>query len=130
MLSVKITGLDELEKNFSRHREIVETAVQKALKKSIAMAETEAKKRTPVDTGLLQGSIGGEQGYSYVRGLTAGVGTNVKYALFVEMSDKSRHKVGEAHYMEHGVQAALPYMQDAFTDAMKEISEELAKQKL
>lgn len=127
MISVKLTGLDTLRANFARHPEIVETAVTKALGLSLSAAEMEAKKRTPVDTGYLQGSIGGEGGYSYVRGLTAGVGTNVQYAVYVEQSDKAHHKTGQAHYMEEGVEASLPFVKQKFEDAMTEIGEKLVQ---
>ena len=127
LITVRFTGLDNLAKNFEKYPQIVEPIVQKALKSSIAMAETEAKRRTPVLTGLLRSSIGGEQGYSFIRGLTAGVGTNVRYAIFVEMSDRAHHKIGESHFMEKGVKAARSYIQQQFEIAMRELSIALTK---
>lgn len=125
MITIKFTGLDNLNENFAKHPKIVLDAINKALGLSLSAAEMESKKRTPVDTGMLQGSIGGEGGYSFIRGLTAGIGTNVEYAAAVEFSDKMKHRVGQAHYMEQGVEAAMPFVKEKFEDAMKEIGEKL-----
>lgn len=124
MISLRLTGLDNLQKNFSRSPELVELVVGQALANSIAMIETEAKRLTPVDTGLLRSSIGGAQGFSYVKGLTAGVGTNVKYAIFVELGN-GKHKVGQSHFMEDGAKNAMPYVEREFEKAMVELSEKL-----
>lgn len=127
MITVRFTGLDKIRENMASAPDIVEKHVQEALGLSLAAVEMESKKRTPVDTGLLQGSIGGEGGYSYVRGLTAGVGTNVHYAVYVETNEKARHKVGEAHYMEHGVEAASDFIQNKMEAAMEKIADDLVK---
>ena len=69
MVNVRFSGLSELAKNFSQFPDLVEKIIGKALAHSIAYAETEAKRRTPVLTGLLRSSIGGEQGYSFMLGM-------------------------------------------------------------
>lgn len=129
MITVRFTGLDALRENLVNAPDTVEKHVSKALGLSLSAVEMEAKKRTPVDTGLLQGSIGGEGGYSYVRGLTAGVGTNVRYAVYVETNERARHKTGQAHYMEEGVGAASDFIQDKFEEAMENIANDLADTK-
>ncbi len=127
MITVSFTGLAELQETFGRSSSIVEEAVKKALGLSLSAVEMESKKRTPVDTGLLQGSIGGEGGYSYIRGLTAGIGTNVQYAIYVEQNERARHNTGEAHYMEHGVEAASPFIKEKFEGAMEEVARKLTE---
>lgn len=126
-VSVKISGLEEIEKWLEKAPEILVQAIQKALANSVAMVETEIKKRTPVKTGYLQSSIGGERGgYSYIKGLTAGVGTNVEYAWRQEMGDSFRHPIsGEAHFTEKGAQAAIPYIEQEFEKAMNEVANSL-----
>lgn len=126
-LSVTFTGLAELEGQFAKSPEIVEAAVQKALGLSLAEVEHQSKERTPVATGLLQGSIGGAGGYSYIKGLSAGIGTNVVYAGYVEDNEKAHHNNGEAHYMEHGVEAATPFIEKVFGDAMNDIAVKLTE---
>lgn len=126
-ISIRLTGLDSLAKNFADSPQIVEEHVGKALGLALAHVEMEAKQRTPVDTGSLQGSIGGDGGYSYVKGLSAGIGTNVVYAGYVEGNTKARHKTGQAHYMRDGAEAALPDIQERFEHAMEEIAQALVK---
>lgn len=48
----------------------------------------------PVDTGRLRGSIAHK-----VKGDAVYIGTNVKYAKYVEYNDKARHKNGKAHFL-------------------------------
>ncbi len=127
-IQIKITGLEELERQFARAPHLVEKYAQEALKKSITMVETDAKRLTPVDTGLLQGSIGSVvHGYKYVRGLTAGVGTNVQYALVVETNTHAHHNVGQAHYMEKGADNAAPFIKKSLDEAMEKLSKSLAR---
>lgn len=126
MISLKITGLTDLRGRFNKAPDFIEKVIGKALKNSIAMVETEAKRLTPVDTGLLRSSIGGTQGYSYIKGLTAGVGTNVKYAVYVNEGSAS-HKIGQSHFMEDGVKNATSYIKDEFKKAMITLSEKLTK---
>lgn len=110
MLSIRFTGLDRLASRMSSAPRELEKQLAKALGRSIAMAETESKRRTPVDTGYLRSSIGGAGGFSFVRGFTAGVGTNVNYAIFVHERIGLRHPVGGAKFMEKGAKAALPFI--------------------
>lgn len=126
MIRIRFTGLNELKGRFDHAPAFLEAAVGKALANSIAMVETESKRLTPVDTGLLRSSIGGEQGYSYIRGLTAGVGTNVKYAIYVELDERARHSIGQAHFMEGGAQNAESYIVKEFEGAMIALAEKLA----
>ena len=88
------------------------------------MAETESKRRTPVDTGLLRSSIGGTRGWSWVRGLRASVGTNVEYAL-KQHEGFYRHKVGERKYMEKGAKAAIPFIKGRFNKAADNVARHL-----
>ena len=111
MLSIRFSGLDRLVSRVDSAPREIETQLSKALGRSIAMAETESKRRTPVDTGYLRSSIGGAGGYEFVRGFTAGVGTNVNYAIFVHERTGLRHPVGGAKFMEKGLQAALPFIE-------------------
>jgi hypothetical protein len=124
MISIQITGLEEINDAFKKAPEFIVECIGQALMNSIAMVETEAKRLTPVDTGLLRSSIGGEQGWSYVEGLTAGVGTNVKYAFFVETGN-AKHKVGQSHFMETGAKNATNYIQSEMEKAMEKLANKL-----
>lgn len=110
MIEVRFTGLNNLVKRMKNAPQEIEKELSMALGRGIAMAETESKRRTPVATGYLRSSIGGMGGYQFVRGLTAGVGTNVKYAIYVHENMRSRHTVGEAKFMEKGAKASIPFI--------------------
>ena len=53
MISLRLTGLDNLQKISVVRLNLVELVVGQAPANSIAMIETEAKRLTPVDTGVL-----------------------------------------------------------------------------
>ena len=123
---VSFSGLDELQASVRQAPDFVEKTTQKALVDSIAMIEGESKRRTPVATGLLMSSIGGAQGYKYVRGLTAGVGTNVKYAIYVH-EGHGKHVIGERKFMEKGLEASKNFIEKRFGEAMKEVANFIGK---
>lgn len=125
-IGITVTGLKELNARFNEAPDIIEHEVAQALADSIAMVETESKRRTPVKTGLLRSSIGGEEGFSFVRGLTAGVGTNVKYAIHVH-EGHGKHVTGERKFMEKGAEASELFISRVFDKAIKNVSEALAK---
>ncbi len=110
MLSLRLKGFEDLADRLERAPRDLEKQMNRALNRSIAMAETESKRRTPVDTGYLKSSIGGGGGFRFVRGLRAGVGTNVKYAVYVHENQSARHPVGQAKFMELGLKAAIPFI--------------------
>ena len=111
MLSIRFTGLDRLSQRMKTAPRELERELEHALGRGLAMAQSESQRRTPVDTGYLRSSIGGAGGFSFVRGLIAAVGTNVRYAIFVHERLKLRHPVGGARFMEKGAKAATPFIQ-------------------
>ena len=76
--------------------EAIDKALVAALEKIGLSAEGDAKELCPVDTGRLRNSITHqvEEGDKAVY-----VGTNVEYAVYVEMNDKAKHKTGQAHFL-------------------------------
>jgi len=127
MIAIQITGLEKLANRMSTAPREVERQLSMALGRGIAMAEGEAKRRTPVDTGYLRSSIGGSGGYSFVRGLIAGVGTNVKYAIYVHENKRAKHRVGEARFMEKGALAAVPFITSEVEKVAGKIAVYIAK---
>ncbi len=121
MITMKITGLENLRKRFADAPQVLEREVGLSLGKSIAMVETESKRRTPVRTGYLRSSIGGASGFSFVRGLTAGVGTNVNYAIHVH-EGYGRHKIGERKFMEKGLGASKEFIKEKIQEAMNKLA--------
>lgn len=126
-ISISFTGLKEARDFFKNSPIIFEQEIGVAIGRSLAMFGTEMKRRTPVDTGLLRSSIGSESfGYSYVRGLTGGIGTNVRYAVYVN-DGHGTHKVGERQFVEKGLQAGTPFFEKEMQKALERLAQKINK---
>ena len=134
MISVKITGLDRLTKQFGLFPTFLAKHINGALRKSVSMVEGEGKRRTPFKTGNLRASIGAvvgggvntKPGYLFVKKLTAGVGTNVVYA-WKQHEGYYKHKVGERKYLEKGMKAAIPFIKGQMQQMVKNIANDIVK---
>jgi len=80
-VKVTIDGLPELEALLKQTGHRLTEAVSNAVAETALVCETNAKRKTPVDTGRLRSSIGVKNAAD---GLAADVGTNVEYAPHVE----------------------------------------------
>lgn len=125
-IKIEITGLKELMRNFKKSPQILNEETETALKKSLTLIERNVKMRTPVDYGRLRTSIGGAEGWRWVREKVASIGTNVKYAFWVEVKP-ARHKTGESHYFEKGVKASFPGISKIFEQAMQRFAKRVTK---
>ena len=126
MITVRVSGLSELSRRFKKSPALLDREVKNALGQIVSMIEGESKRRTPVDTGLLRSSIGGSRGWKWVKGWTASVGTNIKYALAVH-EGHGRHNVGERKYMEKGAKASTSFIQKRMKKAMDNLARRLSK---
>lgn len=120
MITLTFTGLDRLVQGFQYNPQILERHIEGALKKSIAMVETESKRETPVRTGYLMTSIGGAAGFSFVRGSVAEVGTNVEYAGVVHETHRTKSR-----FMEKGAKASIDYITKSFKEALENYAREI-----
>lgn len=87
--------------NFKSNKDAVLSEFQRKTKLALDLigeaAEGFVKEQTPVDTGRLRNSIAHQTIDD-----TAYIGTNVEYAVWVELKD-IEHKVGKAHFLRDGV---------------------------
>lgn len=125
MIKVTFTGLDRLASQIKKAPATLEKELHIGLGQSLLMAEAEAKRRTPVDTSNLRSSIAGSGGYSFVEGLRAGMGTNVKYAFWVEVRKDVHHNVGEAGYMEKGAEASVPFIKEIMEKVLGKVATQI-----
>jgi hypothetical protein len=126
--SIKFTGLKEAKSFFAKSPIIFEQEIGVAIGRSLAMFGTEIKKRTPVDTGLLRSSIGSESfGYQYVRGLTGGIGTNIKYAVYVN-DGNGKHATGQRQFIEGGLEAGTPFFEQEIMKALERLASKINQQ--
>lgn len=90
-----------MEVEFKSNKDAVLSEFQRKTKLALDLigeaAEGFVKEQTPVDTGRLRNSIAHQTIDD-----TAYIGTNVEYAIWVELKD-IEHKVGKAHYLRDGV---------------------------
>ena len=90
-----------MEVEFKSNKDEVLTEFQRKTKLALDLigeaAEGFVKEQTPVDTGRLRNSIAHQTVDD-----TAYIGTNVEYAIWVELKD-IEHKVGKAHFLRDGV---------------------------
>ena len=92
MFSLKLIGLEKLQDKLNP-KKTIGGPVDEQLKITTLKLEKEARKATPVLTGRLRASV-----FSDFSGGGASVGTNVKYAPFVEFGTSAM----EARHVEGG----------------------------
>ena len=124
---MRVTGLDILARNFSKASPTLQSEIKKALGRSLAIAESEAKSRTPVDQGILKASIAGGGGFRFIENLRAGMGTNLSYAYWVEVRKDVRHTTGSWGYMQKGAAAAAPFIKETMQSALDDFGKRMVK---
>lgn len=88
MLNVKIEGMEEMQKRLGASEGVIRRAYRGAMQTVTVYLAGDARKGTPVDTGRLRASITPrvESSGDGIRGI---VGTNVKYAPYIEYGTKA-----------------------------------------
>ena len=145
---LKITGLSATKEMLKSQREDIQEIIRAAMAEGALAIEGEAKRRCPVDTGRLRGSITTAATIEDDEKVVARVGTNVEYAAAVEYgtgvfaengNGRETPWVWKGDGKKHGGwhttsgYAAKPFLRPAYEarklDAMKIIAEHL-RQKL
>jgi len=144
-ITVQVGGMKRLLNNLVGTSRTIEKEIDRALRKSLFVVEREVKSRTPVTTGRLRDSIGGAEGWRWVKGRVASIGTNVRYAIYVEEGTKPHvifprvkkalfwkgalHPVKRVmhpgtkpvRFMERGATASLKGIEKCFNEAMEKV---------
>jgi hypothetical protein len=113
LASVRITGLDDLHRALRQAGPLALTALTAAAVQEQEQVITDAKTRTPVDTGTLRGSgtvlppkVSGTQVE-----VTAGFGGAASdYAIYVHEDLTKNHPVGGAKFLEGAFLERVPGM--------------------
>lgn len=89
-------GFDVIQDNTAQVQSAIGSALERGLEGVGLAAESLAKALCPVDTGRLRNSITHkvESGEKAVY-----IGTNVKYAVYVEFREDVTHTTGQAHFL-------------------------------
>lgn len=100
LFNIEFKGLAEAQAQMAHLQDLLEFNLRKAVARTVLWAAGQIAEDTPVDTGLLRASIGGQlldtsvggkraaegrtQSLTAVNGLTGVIGTAVKYAVYQE----------------------------------------------
>lgn len=87
MLSVRVTGREDLFRKLRAQGELIRREAAKAIAETALLIEADAKRLAPVDTGRLRASIEAVL-TRVVTELYAEVRVNVSYAAFVELGTR------------------------------------------
>lgn len=107
-VTIRWEGTKELARYLSDLGRDAPREAGRALNEEAELVMTDAKKRTPVDTGRLR-STGHVQEPRLRRSMVEVIlGFGTDYALFVHEILENRHEVGEAKFLERAMSAAAP----------------------
>ena len=109
----RVTGAGAMRKTMQRIARQAPNEFARALYQETEIEATEAKRRTPVDTGALRASIHVEgptvTGRRISTAIVAG-GPAAPYAIEVHENLEAFHKVGESKYIERPLMEAAPHL--------------------
>lgn len=108
-LRVTISGLKNMQDELSDM--VLAGAMVKGLTAAALFVEGQAKIKAPIDTGFLRNSIGVGQ----VTAHYAVVGTNAKYASYVE---EGTHKMAARPYLRPAIMDNVPKLKELVLDAL------------
>lgn len=92
-ISAEIRGVEKLWREFERRGVKAQKGIDKALSRAALKVSGDAKRKAPVDSGLLRASIHITPAIRTGDKLVAKVGTNVEYAPYVEFGTGFRGSV-------------------------------------
>lgn len=92
-ISAEVRGIEKLWREFERRGVKGQKGAERALSRAALKVSADAKRKTPVDSGLLRASIHITSTVRQGEKLIAKVGTNVEYAPFVEFGTGFRGSV-------------------------------------
>lgn len=122
-MPVEIRGLEQLVRNLQGLALSVDELARDALREEAEIEMTEARARTPVDTGALRASgvvrppetaVDGVAEVKLVFG-----GPAAPYAVYVHEDMEAFHKVGQAKFLESTVLESAPYMAQRVAAAVR-----------
>lgn len=114
-LTVKVEGLEELNRKLNQIPKKAKDEVTKELMDIIFDLQGESQRRAPLDTGALRGSA-----FAEMNGLEGTVGFEEIYALYQhEGVDFNHPKGGEAKFLENPFKEKMKKYIKAIGDAVK-----------
>lgn len=112
-MAARVTGVDQMRRRLQTLARRMPDVVGRALYQEAEIEATEAKRRTPVDTGALRGTIHVTPPTHSRSGISVTIaagGPAAPYAAAVHEDLEAFHKVGQAKYIESVLNESGPYM--------------------
>lgn len=109
----KLKGVQQMKRKLQTLKKKFPGEVIRALYIETEIEVTEAKKRTPVDTGALRSSVhqqGPTRDWRTIYTLIVAGGPAAPYAIQVHEDLEAFHPVGQAKYIESVILESRPYM--------------------
>ena len=118
MATFRVTGIEQVSDNLRRLAQSVPIRAAQALNVVAEETMTDAKERTPVDTGTLKRS-GKVHQHATPRRLSAGLSYGTEYAVFVHERTELRHHVGEAKFLENAIKFTSMFFAERIMNEIK-----------
>lgn len=105
MATFQVTGIEQVSANLAHIASRFTSAAAAALNEIAEATMTDAKERTPVDTGRLRasGKVEHAKPLALVGNIQATLTFGTEYAVYVHERTQLRHAVGEAKFLERAV---------------------------
>lgn len=111
-MRVRVTGAEEMRTKLLRASVMFPQEVAKALYEEAGIEMTEAKRRTPVDTGALRTSGHVTKPSWSGRKVSVNLyfgGPAAPYAIYVHENEDAFHRVGQAKFLESTLNESAPH---------------------
>ena len=108
-----LNGVEQMRAKLRRIAAKFPDQVMAALYQETEVEVKEVKRRTPVDTGMLRGTVhqvGPTRRGRMISTLIAAGGPAAPYAIYVHEDLDAQHKVGQAKYIESVIMESRPYL--------------------
>ncbi len=112
--------MDKVQEFFDSRSVVIKQELGKAVKQTATLVTSEAKKRTPVDTGKLRASI---KARTIGGNLEGEVATDMRYAIMVHENTRARYRTGEARFLKKASEQSKPRIKRFFEEAIKRVLE-------
>lgn len=122
MISLKIEGLDKLQKDFANGITIIRDEVREAMRVSVGQVQRTAQEMSPYDTGTLRRSITPRIEDSGFRGMVFQDGNQANYGIHQEFGTRY---MSPQPYMFPSFQANHDFIIENFKKAMNNIVNKL-----
>lgn len=119
MFKAQLLGVREMQRKIAAFQKRFPDKARQALREEAEIEMTEAKRRTPVDTGLLRSTGQVDEPTRSGKTLRVDLKFGTEYAVYVHENLEALHPVGQAKFLESTLNESAPFMLKRLADRMK-----------